>query len=207
MIFWMNAVLLGCATDVPPAAPASATEEASVEATPIPTVSEKPPTLQRPGGFALSSTSFSAGGDIPQRLTCDGLDTSPALAWADVPEGTKSLALVVVDPDAPDPARPRMTWVHWVAYDLPPETRSLNEGASGSGMPTGSRVGSNDFRNTGYGGPCPAVGKHRYIHTLYALDTTLGDQGPLARVPLGKAMEGHILGEASITGLYERAKE
>lgn len=156
-------------------------------------------------GFRLTSPDFAAGASMPTHLTCEGDDTSPALVWHDAPEGTKSFALIVTDPDAPDPARPRMTWVHWVVYDIPFQTTGLAAGAAATGMPEGSREGTNDFRKTGYGGPCPPTGRHRYVHTVYALDTVLGDQGALARVPLGQAMEGHILGEAELIGTYEKA--
>src|SRR5688572_16304039 len=121
----------------------------------------------------LTSSAFAHLGEIPTKHTCEGDDVSPPLAWAGVPDGTKSLALIVDDPDAPDPAAPKRVWVHWVLYDLPPGG-SLPEGAR---PPSGAREGTNDWKRTGYGGPCPPIGRHRYFHKLYALDQMLGDLG------------------------------
>ena len=201
-------VLAACTGSVPTPPPttevaAPAQEEAKAEAEPS-TAEPAATTEAEATGFRLTSPDFPAGGGMPVVLTCEGEDRSPALAWHDAPEGTQSFALIVSDPDAPDPARPRMTWVHWVAYDLPAQTAALAAGAAANAMPEGAREGSNDFRTTGYGGPCPPVGEHRYFHNLYALDVVLGDLGPLARVPLGQAMEGHILGEAELIGTYQK---
>jgi hypothetical protein len=121
-----------------------------------------------------------------------------------VPAGTKSLVLVVDDPDAPDPKAPRMTWVHWVVYDLPPTATALPEGAGRSPMPGGARDGMNDWKRTGYGGPCPPVGRHRYFHKLYALDTVLGDLGGPTKTAIEKAMAGHVLAKAELVGTYEK---
>lgn len=152
-------------------------------------------------GFDLTSTAFREGGPIPARHTCEGGDTAPALAWSGVPPGTKSLALIVDDPDAPDPRAPRRTWVHWVLYDIPPDTTGIPEGGA---RPVGARDGRNDWNRTGYGGPCPPIGRHRYFHKLYALDTTLGDRGGLTKADLEAAMRGHVLGEARLMGTYEK---
>lgn len=121
----------------------------------------------------LTSVAFAHQGRIPVRFTCDGHDLSPPLSWTGVPPGTKSLALIVTDPDAPDPAAPKTTWVHWVLYNLPPECTGLGEGTGRSDLPTGTREGVNDWRRTGYGGPCPPIGRHRYFFRLYALSITL----------------------------------
>jgi Raf kinase inhibitor-like YbhB/YbcL family protein len=149
----------------------------------------------------LESPTFPANGDIPARFTCDGQDISPPLSWDGLPEGTKSLALIVDDPDAPDPAAPKRTWVHWVLYNLPPQLPGLPEAAA---TPPGAAEGLNDWRRTGYGGPCPPIGRHRYIHKLYALDTVLPDLNRPDKARLEQAMQGHILGEARLIGFYQR---
>lgn len=153
----------------------------------------------------LSSTAFAGGGEIPRRYTCQGEDTSPPLLWRNLPPGTKSLALVVDDPDAPDPNAPRMTWVHWVLYNLPPDAGGLPDGAS-LALPAGTREGMNDWHRTGYGGPCPPIGRHRYVHKLYALDCVLPDLGRPTRDMLQKAMEGHILAHAALIGTYQKSR-
>ena len=154
----------------------------------------------------LTSSSFAPDGSIPPRFTCEGDDVSPALAWRGAPEGTRSFALVVDDPDAPDPAAPRRVWVHWVLYDLPASTASLPEGAGGRNLPPGTREGFNDWNRTGYGGPCPPIGRHRYFHKLYALDTVLGDLGRATKAGLEKAMKGHVLAQAELVGTYEKQR-
>ena len=155
----------------------------------------------------LSSSAFSDGGAIPSRYTCDGENVSPPLAWGDPPAGTKSFALVVDDPDAPDPAAPRVRWVHWVLFDLPAETRALKEGIrSAVDLPAGTRVGSNDWGNPTWSGPCPPTGRHRYVFTLYALDTELTESTALSKRSLEEAMAGHILAHTMLVGTYERAK-
>src|SRR3990167_11476095 len=116
--------------------------------------------------LTLSSSDFAPAAPIPRRHTCEGEDLSPQLAWSGAPQGTKSLALIVDDPDAPDPAAPKMIWVHWVLYNLPPTVNGLPEGASA--LPSGTLQGLNDWRRTGYGGPCQPIGRHRYFHKLYA---------------------------------------
>jgi Raf kinase inhibitor-like YbhB/YbcL family protein len=154
--------------------------------------------------FELTSKDFAAGNAEPKELTCEGADRSPALAWSGAPAGTKSLALIVDDPDAPDPAAPRMTWVHWVLYDIPPSTSGLPAGVQASALPAGAREGTNHYKQTGYRGPCPPVGRHRYFHKLYALDVSLGDQGPLTKAQLEKLMQGHVLAHAELVGTYQK---
>lgn len=156
--------------------------------------------------FTLSSASFPAAGMIPLRHTCDGADISPQLAWAGLPAGTQSLALVVDDPDAPDPAAPTMTWVHWVLYNIPPTATSLNEGVKAGDLPPGTRQGVNDWQRTGYGGPCPPTGRHRYVHKLYALDVILPELKPPTKAALEQAMQGHVLGRIELLGYYQRRR-
>lgn len=151
----------------------------------------------------LTSTSFSADGDMPARLTCEGSDISPALAWSGAPAGTKSFALIVDDPDAPDPAAPQRTWVHWVVYNIPAGVAGLEEGAS-TKLPEGSIDGRNDWKRTGYGGPCPPVGRHRYFHKLHALDIVLPPGEALDKAGLERAMEGHVLARAELVGTYQK---
>jgi len=149
----------------------------------------------------LSSTAFTAGAEIPSVYTSDGADRAPPLAWDDAPAGTKSLALIVDDPDAPDPKAPRTTWVHWVAYNIPAVAAGLREGGR---LPAGAREGINDWKRGGYGGPSPPIGRHRYFFKLYALDTELPDlQGP-TKAALERAMQGHVLAHAELVGTYEK---
>ena len=154
--------------------------------------------------FQLSSTAFVQNGEIPKIYTCEGADKSPPLAWSGVPAGAKSLVLIVDDPDAPDPAAPKMTWVHWVLYNLPPTTTGLPEGVAARDLPPGICEGINDWKRTGYGGPCPPIGRHRYFHKLYALDVLLPDLGQPTKVGLEKAMSGHVLAHAELIGTYRR---
>jgi hypothetical protein len=156
--------------------------------------------------LTIFSSAFLLGGAIPATYTCEGDDRSPPLAWSGIPEGTKSLALIVDDPDAPDPATPRMTWVHWVLYDIPPQTPGLPEGVSTAALPAGTREGVNDWKRTGYGGPCPPIGRHRYFHRIYALDTLLPDLKHPTKSQLEKAMQGHILAQAELIGTYQKKK-
>jgi Raf kinase inhibitor-like YbhB/YbcL family protein len=152
----------------------------------------------------LVSPAFSANAAIPAKHTCDGAEVSPGLQWSDVPSDTRSLALIVDDPDAPDPAAPQRTWVHWVLYDLPVSSTGLPEGAKAAQLPAGSREGLNDWKRTGYGGPCPPKGRHRYFHKLYALDIELPDLHQPDKAALLKAMEGHVLAHVELIGTYER---
>jgi hypothetical protein len=121
-----------------------------------------------------------------------------------VPDGTKGLVLIVDDPDAPDPKAPKMTWVHWVLYDLPPSAAGLPDGVSPKDLPAGTREGTNDWKRTGYGGPCPPIGRHRYFHKLYALDVELPDLGTPTKAELEAAMKGHILAHAEVMGTYQK---
>jgi Raf kinase inhibitor-like YbhB/YbcL family protein len=151
----------------------------------------------------LRSSAFSHRGEIPAECTADGRDVSPPLSWSGAPPETESLALIVDDPDAPDPANPRTTWVHWVLYNLPPAATDLAR-APGGDLPEGTREGVNDWGRTGYGGPAPPIGRHRYFHKLYALDTVLPDLGQPSKEKLLKAMEGHVLESAELIGTYQR---
>lgn len=152
----------------------------------------------------MTSAAFDANGTMPIRYTCDGDDISPPLAWSGVPDGTKSLALIVDDPDAPDPAHPKMTWVHWVLYNLPSAATELPEGVAPEALPAGTQEGLNDWGRTGYGGPCPPIGRHRYFHKLYALDTELSHLETPTKGELEKSMKGHILEAVELVGTYQR---
>jgi len=152
--------------------------------------------------LTLTSSAFNHNGDIPRRYTCDGDDISPPLAWSGVPKEAKSLVLIVDDPDAPDPKAPRMVWVHWLLYNLPNGSSSLSEDVKT--LPAGTLEGINDWKRTGYGGPCPPVGRHRYFHKLYALDSLLPDLKQPTKVRLEKAMSGHVLAQAELIGTYQR---
>jgi len=152
----------------------------------------------------LTSPNFKNQAAIPGKYTCDGEDISPALQWKDAPDGAKSFALIVDDPDAPDPANPKMTWVHWVLYNIPASVSLLPEGGSVKGLPEGILNGLNDWKRTGYGGPCPPIGTHRYFHKLYALDIVLPDLKNPTKKQLEKIMEGHILKKTELIGLYRR---
>jgi Raf kinase inhibitor-like YbhB/YbcL family protein len=156
--------------------------------------------------MTITSPVFRHEGAIPARHTCEGDDVSPPLMLGGVPTAAKSLALIVDDPDAPDPAAPKRVWVHWVIYNLPPATKELPEGVRADALPAGTRVGKNDWGNAGYGGPCPPIGRHRYFHKLYALDTVLADLNQPNKGALEKAMQGHIIGEATLMGTYQKAK-
>ena len=156
--------------------------------------------------LTLSSAAFQPDGEIPAKYTCEGEDISPALTWTDLPEGTQSLALIVDDPDAPDPQAPKMTWVHWVLYNLPVTEPGLPEGVQPEGLPAGTRQGLNDWRRARYNGPCPPVGRHRYFHKLYALDTELPELEAPSKADLEKSMEGHLLGKAELIGTYQKGR-
>jgi hypothetical protein len=156
--------------------------------------------------LTIRSSAFAEGAEIPLRHTCEGDDASPPLAWSGVPAGAKSLALVVDDPDAPDPAAPKMTWVHWVLYDLPPTVAGLEAGQGHGTLPPGTREGRNDWKRTGWGGPCPPIGRHRYFFKLYALDAPLGDLGTPTKPKLEQAMKGHVLEQAQLMGTYQKKR-
>jgi Raf kinase inhibitor-like YbhB/YbcL family protein len=154
--------------------------------------------------FKLTSTAFGDGGEIPSACTCEGEDRSPELTWSGLPDGTRSLVLIVDDPDAPDPAAPRMVWDHWLLYNLPPESGGLPAAVGPDRLPAGTLEGVNSWGRTGYGGPCPPVGRHRYFHILYALDTRFQDLGHPTKNLLLEAMEGHILARTELVGTYEK---
>jgi len=150
--------------------------------------------------FELTSPTFVHGEPIPRKYTCDGEDISPPLRWSDPPQGTQSLALIADDPDAPVG-----TWVHWVLYNLPAETRGLPEAVPpDADLPDGSRHGRNSWRRLGYGGPCPPSGTHRYFFRLYALDTVLDLVASASKKQLLRAMERHVLAQAELMGVYAR---
>ncbi|MDD5247688.1 MAG: YbhB/YbcL family Raf kinase inhibitor-like protein [Rhodocyclaceae bacterium] len=152
--------------------------------------------------LTLTSPVFAHQAAIPPKYTCEGSDISPPLAWSGVPAEAKSLALIVDDPDAPDPAAPKTTWVHWVLYNLPTTAKGLPEAVRT--LPPGTLEGVSDWRRTGYGGPCPPIGRHRYFHKLYALDTVLPDLGKPTKAQLEKAMAGHIVAQAELVGTYQK---
>ena len=154
-------------------------------------------------GFEIRSDAFQQGGAIPVKYTCEGEDISPPLVWLNLPDKTRSLALIVDDPDAPDPDNPKMTWVHWVLFNIPPDTTALAEGVKE--LPAGARSGLNDWKRTGYGGPCPPIGRHRYFHKLYALSTALDLDKP-TKAELEAAMQGHVLQKTELIGTYQKQK-
>jgi Raf kinase inhibitor-like YbhB/YbcL family protein len=179
------------ATSVPSAA-------APVSASPTATQGQQASEVatMQPTPFTISSSAFANGGAIPARFTCDGEDVSPDIEWSGAPETTKALVLVVVDPDARD-------FVHWLVFDIPGSpTGSLQVATSPAGPPP---QGTNDFGKTGYGGPCPPSGRHRYVFSLSALDRTLGLNGSPRRADLEAAMKGHVLATAVLTGTYKRS--
>ena len=151
----------------------------------------------------IRSSAFAHLGEIPRVHTCDGSDTAPPLEWSGIPAGTKSLVLIVDDPDAPDPAAPKMTYVHWVLYDIPASATGLTGGPGDAvALPAGTREGTNDWHRTGYGGPCPPIGRHRYFFKLHALDRLLGDLGTPAKADVEGAMQGHVIETAVLMGTY-----
>jgi Raf kinase inhibitor-like YbhB/YbcL family protein len=151
--------------------------------------------------LTLTSSAFDAGGAIPGNHTCEGSDVSPPLSWSGIPANTRSLALIVDDPDAPDPAAPKRTWVHWVLYNIPPGADGLPLDAKL--LPNGTQEGTNDWQRTGYGGPCPPIGRHRYFHKLYALDVILPDLARPTKTQLEHAMQGHVLAHVELIGTYQ----
>ncbi|MGO9545784.1 MAG: YbhB/YbcL family Raf kinase inhibitor-like protein [Rhodomicrobium sp.] len=156
--------------------------------------------------FKLVSPAFAEGAAIPRKYTCEGSDVSPPLTWSGIPAAAKSLALIVDDPDAPDPKAPKMTWVHWVLYNLPPDSTGLAEGVKADALPAPAMAGLNDWKRPGYGGPCPPIGSHRYFHKLYALDTVLPRLSHAGKAGVEAAMKGHILAEATLVGTYEKTR-
>jgi Raf kinase inhibitor-like YbhB/YbcL family protein len=153
--------------------------------------------------LTLTSSEFEPNGPIPPIYTCDGNDISPPLSWSGVPAGTNSLALIVDDPDAPDPAAPQRTWVHWVVYNISPDAHGLEQGARH--LAASTQQGVNDWKRSGYGGPCPPIGRHRYFFKLYALDTLLLGLTNPTKQQLLNAMEGHVLEKTELVGTYHKA--
>ncbi|MEO7367169.1 MAG: YbhB/YbcL family Raf kinase inhibitor-like protein [Gemmatimonadaceae bacterium] len=156
------------------------------------------------GSLKLTSSAFSPNGEIPTKYTCEGEDLSPELSWSGAPGGTKSFAMIVDDPDAPDPKAPKMVYVHWVLHNIPASATTLPEDATKSGLPEGTVQGTNDWDKQKYGGPCPPIGVHRYFFKLFALDTELKLSAP-NKPDLLAAMEGHILAQTELMGTYIKA--
>jgi Raf kinase inhibitor-like YbhB/YbcL family protein len=154
--------------------------------------------------LTLKSGAYADGDTIPARYTCEGEDISPPLEWSGVPDGARSLVLLIDDPDAPDPRAPRVVWVHWVLFNIPPGSTGLAEGASSGDLPQGAAEGLNDWGNAGYGGPCPPVGRHRYVHKLYALDRVLDGLNRPTKAEVLAAMEDHILAVTTLVATYQK---
>ena len=154
----------------------------------------------------LTSTSFAHGDSIPAKYTCEGEDTSPPLHWDSIPDRARSLALIVDDPDAPDPKAPKLTWVHWVLYNIPANTTGLPEGVASTSLPAGTQEGLNDWKHPGYGGPCPPIGRHRYFHKLYALDTVLTGLKQPSKAQLEIAMKDHVIAKTELVGTYQKSR-
>jgi Raf kinase inhibitor-like YbhB/YbcL family protein len=152
----------------------------------------------------LTSSAFDHEGRIPRKYTCEGEDLSPPLQWTDAPQETKSFALIVDDPDAPDPAAPKMVYVHWVLYNIPAGSSELAENASRGGLPAGTVTGINDWKKAEWGGPCPPIGRHRYFFKLYALDTVVHGLSLDTKKDLESAMKGHLLAQAELMGTYQK---
>lgn len=166
------------------------------------------PVTTYPMTFNLTSSAFEANGSMPIKYTCEGTNISPPLTWAGAPPATtKSFALIVEDPDAPDPAKPTRVVSHWVAYNIPATATKLAENASKNGMPAGSAQGLNEGKKPGYMGPCPPIGRHRYFFKLFALDTVLAGLDKPTKADLEKAIQGHVVGNAQLIGTYQKAKK
>jgi len=204
-ILLIAAAASGCnnkSADVQPTVPAPEKQAAAVSET-TGAVAELAEKEDGKMAFEIRSDAFQHNGEIPTRYTCEGGDTSPPLAWSGLPEDTRSLALIVDDPDAPDPKAPKMTWVHWVLFNIPTDATGLAEGIKE--LPAGARSGINDWKRTGYGGPCPPIGRHRYFHKLYALSTVLDLDRP-TKAELEAAMQGHVLQKTELIGTYQKKK-
>ena len=154
--------------------------------------------------FIVSSPVFGHEGQIPVRYTCEGEDVSPP--WSGAPPSTRSYALIVDDPDAPDPAAATRTWVHWVLYNLPREVDGLKAAVTAHTLPAGALEGTNDWARRGYGGPCPPIGRHRYFHHVYALDVVLEDLHGPTKTRLLQAMQGHVVAQAQLVGTYQKGR-
>ena len=154
--------------------------------------------------LTLKSIAFDNGDTIPSKYTCKGEGISPPLAWTNVPQTARSLILIVDDPDAPDPKAPKMTWVHWVLYNIPPDVSALPEGLVSAKLPPGTKEGVNDWKRPGYGGPCPPIGRHRYFFKLYVLDTVLKDMNSPTKAEVETAMKGHVIAQTEILGTFQK---
>jgi Raf kinase inhibitor-like YbhB/YbcL family protein len=152
----------------------------------------------------VTSPAFQSNGAIPSRYTCEGQDVSPPLAWSGATGNTRSFALIVDDPDAPDPAKPQRVYVHWVIFNLPPNTTALPENASKMGLPKGAMQGKNDWGKAEYGGPCPPIGRHRYFFKLYALDTPVAGLKNATKADLERAIQGHVVDSGELIGTYQK---
>ena len=158
-----------------------------------------------PMTLKITSSAFQPGGAIPSKYTCEGQDVSPPLAWSGAPSNTKSFALIVDDPDAPDPAKPQRVYVHWVVYNTPPTATSLPENASKKGLPKGAVQGKNDWGKAEYGGPCPPIGRHRYFFKLYALDIELTGLSSPTKADVERAVKGHVVDSGELVGTYQKS--
>ena len=154
--------------------------------------------------LTIKSSVFDNGGEIPSKYTCEGEDISPPLAWTGVPETARSLVLIIDDPDAPDPKAPKMIWVHWVLYNISPDVSGLPEGIVPAQLSPDMLEGLNDWKNIGYGGPCPPIGRHRYFHKLYALDTVLEEINTPTKAKVEAAMKGHVIAQTELMGTYQK---
>lgn len=154
--------------------------------------------------FSLHSNDFKNGETIDLIHTCEGNDISPHLEWSNVAKEAKSLVLIVDDPDAPDPEAPKMTWVHWILFNIPVNINQLSQGIKS--LPSGTEEGINDWKTTGYRGPCPPVGRHRYFHKLYALDIKLQGLSKPNKAEIEAAMKGHIIAKAELIGTYQKSE-
>lgn len=198
----------GCAEQVQTAAPADA--EVAAITPPGEQSPAEPSGEQAATKFRLTSSAFDSGGPIPRKYTGDGENVSPPLAWEGVPEGTKELALVCDDPDAPSPRRPApKPWVHWIIYKIPPTESGLPEAVPSQprlDSPAGALQGKNSWPTVGYRGPepPPGSGRHRYVFKLYALDAHLALSAEVDKDALLEAMQGHVLAETQLIGTYER---
>ncbi len=157
--------------------------------------------------LTIKSNAFVHEGEIPSKYTCQGEDIAPAIEWKGAPKNTVSFVLIVDDPDAPDPAAPKMTWVHWVVYNIQPDVTGFPEGVASGDFLYGAEDGINDWKRTGYGGPCPPIGRHRYYHKLYALDVTLDSLDNPTKDEVLAAMEGHVIAEAVLMGTYQKLQD
>ena len=155
--------------------------------------------------FTLTSKAFEPNGPIPAKYTCQGGDLSPPLTWDAPPPKTKSLVLIVDDPDAPDPIAPKTPWVHWVLYNIPASADQLAEGASTGALPPGTQQGVNELKQVAYDGPCPPTGRQRYLCKLYALGAPLPDLGAATKATVEQFMRDHVLQKAELIGTYERS--